>query len=118
MVYKGMMCSDVPNLAVVLGYTNASWTLKCDLINQHVVRLLNYMDTHGYTMCCPRRDPKVQDAPLLDLKSGYVQRALEQFPRQGSVAPWKLYQNYVRDLMLMQRGRIDDPALELSRPNG
>lgn len=117
MVYKGMMCSDVPNLAVVLGYTNASWTLKCDLVNQQVARLLNYMDAHGYTMCCPRRDPSVAEAPLLDLTSGYVQRALDTFPRQGAVAPWKLYQNYVRDLLLMQRGRIDDPALELSRPN-
>lgn len=118
LVYKGMMLSDVPNLALVIGYTNASWTLKCDLINQYVCRLLNFMDERGHTMCCPRlRDDSVEQAPLLDLKSGYVQRALDQFPRQGSVAPWKLYQNYALDLMMVRHGRIDDPALELSRPD-
>ena len=59
LTYKGMMCSDVPNLALAIGYTNASWTLKCDLTSEYVCRLLNYMDAHGYTQCCPRQDRPV-----------------------------------------------------------
>ncbi|HWU86970.1 MAG TPA: NAD(P)/FAD-dependent oxidoreductase [Kofleriaceae bacterium] len=117
MVYKGVMCSDVPNCAFASGYTNASWTLKVDLASAYVCRLLRYMDAHGYTRCCPRRlDPTVEEVPLLDFSSGYVQRALARLPKQGSVAPWRLYQNYALDRMLFEHGRIEDPALELSRP--
>lgn len=114
LVYKGTMCSDVPNLAFALGYTNASWTLKCDLIGRYVCRLLNHMDAHGYTHACPRRGPDVQELPLLDLTAGYVQRALDAFPRQGSVAPWKLHQNYLRDLRMYTRSPVDDPAMEFA----
>ena len=85
MAYKGMMCSDVPNLALAIGYTNASWTLKCDLTCEYVCRLLNHMDARGYTQCAPRQnDPSVTEEPLLDFSSGYIQRAIDQFPRQGS----------------------------------
>ena len=99
MTYKGMMCCDVPYIAVALGYTNASWTLKCDLTSEYVCRLLNFMDQNGYARCTPRRnDPTVQEMPLLDFSSGYVQRSIGQWPRQGSVAPWRLYQNYVRSI--------------------
>jgi len=112
--YKGLMFSGVPNLALSLGYTNASWTLKCDLTSQFVCRLLSYMDEHGLSRAVPRRDPSVPEEPLLDFTSGYVRRAIDTFPRQGAVVPWKLYQNYIRDLWLIRRSRLDAPELELS----
>lgn len=115
MIYKGMMCSDVPNLAFAIGYTNASWTLKVDLTSEYVCRLLNHMRDHGFTTCVPRRDPAVSEAPLMDFTSGYVQRALSEMPRQGSVAPWKLYQNYAFDMMTLRRARLDDGALEFGK---
>jgi cation diffusion facilitator CzcD-associated flavoprotein CzcO len=119
MVYKGVMCSDVPNLAFAAGYTNASWTLKAELSSAYVCRLLQYMDAHGYTVCCPRRvDPSVGEVPIMDLASGYVQRASDQLPKQGTARPWRLYQNYVLDRAMLELGRIEDPALELSRPGG
>ena len=116
MTYKGMMCSDVPNMALAIGYTNASWTLKCDLTSEYVCRLINYMDQHGYTTCCPRKnDPDLKEEPLIDFSSGYIQRAVDKLPRQGSAAPWKLYQNYVLDRIALKHGRLDDKAMEFSR---
>jgi hypothetical protein len=108
-----MMLSDVPNLAFAIGYTNASWTLKCDLTAEYVCRLLNHMDRHGYAECRPRRnDPNLKEEPLIDFSSGYVQRALHALPRQGSVAPWKLHQNYALDRMLLRRSPVDDGAMQ------
>jgi cation diffusion facilitator CzcD-associated flavoprotein CzcO len=116
MSYKGMMYSDVPNLASVFGYTNASWTLKCELTAAYVCRLLNYMDRHGYAQCTPRRrDPSIREEPALSFTSGYVQRALDSLPHQGSKRPWKLYQNYLLDLLTLRFGRMDDGALEFAR---
>jgi cation diffusion facilitator CzcD-associated flavoprotein CzcO len=116
MAFKGMMYSDIPNLASAFGYTNASWTLKCDLVAEHVCRLLNFMRQHGYVQVTPRRhDPSVTEEPVLDLTSGYVRRALPLLPKQGSKAPWRLYQNYVKDLLTFRFGRVDDPALEFRR---
>ncbi|MES2179675.1 MAG: NAD(P)/FAD-dependent oxidoreductase [Gemmatimonadota bacterium] len=112
MSYKGMMLSDVPNLAAALGYTNASWTLKCDLVAQHVCRLLNHMKSRGYAQVTPRRDASVTEEPILDFTSGYVQRALATLPKQGSRVPWKLHQNYMKDLAGLRWGRVADPALE------
>jgi cation diffusion facilitator CzcD-associated flavoprotein CzcO len=116
MNFKGAMFSDVPNLFAVFGYTNASWTLKCDLTCAYVARLINYMDRRGYIACTPRRrDPSVTPEPMLDFSSGYIQRAIDQFPRQGSRKPWKLYQNYVKDLISLRFGSVDDGALEFQR---
>lgn len=113
--YKGMMYSDVPNLAAALGYTNASWTLKCDLTAEHVCRLLNFMDQHGYARCTPRhRDTGEATEPVLNLSSGYVRRALSSLPRQGARAPWRLYQNYIRDLAMLRYGRVDDGEMEFA----
>jgi monooxygenase len=117
MGYKGMMLSGVPNLAVALGYTNASWTLKCDLTCQFVCRLLKHMDARGYRQCTPQnRDPSVTEEPFIDFTSGYVLRAIDKFPRQGSRAPWRLYQNYARDLLAIRFGKLEDGALVLSNP--
>jgi cation diffusion facilitator CzcD-associated flavoprotein CzcO len=116
MTYKGMMLSDVPNMAFALGYTNASWTLKCDLTCEYICRLLNHMDSHGFTQCTPRnRDPSVAEQPMIDFSSGYIQRAIDKFPRQGSKAPWRLYQNYARDIVSLRRGAIEDGAVEFRR---
>ena len=113
LVYKGMMFSDVPNLALAVGYTNASWTLKCDLIAEYVCRLLNHMDHHDYSICAPRvNDRDVGDEPVIDFNSGYVVRALHTLPRQGSKTPWRLHQNYVKDLSLMRYGRLEDGTME------
>jgi monooxygenase len=113
LVYKGMMFSDVPNFAFAIGYTNASWTLKCDLAAEYVCRLLNHMDHYGYSICTPRvNDPDVGDQPVIDFNSGYVLRALHTLPRQGSKTPWRLHQNYVRDLSMMRYGRVEDGAME------
>jgi cation diffusion facilitator CzcD-associated flavoprotein CzcO len=115
LTYKGMMFSDVPNLALATGYTNASWTLKCDLTSEFVCRLINHMDAHGYTQCCPRKnDPSMKELPLLDFTSGYVQRSIAELPKQGSAAPWKLYQNYALDMLLLRYARLRDRAMEFS----
>ncbi|MGO9008011.1 MAG: flavin-containing monooxygenase [Beijerinckiaceae bacterium] len=117
--YKGVMFSDVPNLACAFGYTNASWTLKCDLTSAYISRLINYMDKNGYVQCTPRqRDPSIGQEPLIDFSSGYIRRSIDQFPRQGSKKPWKLYQNYVLDLVSLRFGSIDDGALEFSQRGG
>lgn len=116
MNYKGCMLTGVPNLSFVFGYTNASWTLKADLLCEYVCRLLNYMDKHGYRQVNVRlNDPEVEDLPLLDLTSGYVQRAMERFPRQGSKLPWRLYQNYFFDTAMIRFGAIQDDALEFRK---
>jgi monooxygenase len=113
LVYKGMMFSDVPNLAFAIGYTNASWTLKCDLTSEYVCRLLNYMDHHGHTVCTPRvNDPDIIEEPVIDFNSGYVLRALHMLPHQGSKTPWRLHQNYMKDLSMMRYGRVDDGTMQ------
>ncbi|MGD9629099.1 MAG: flavin-containing monooxygenase [Pyrinomonadaceae bacterium] len=113
MAYKGMMYSDVPNLAQAFGYTNASWTLKCDLTSEYVCRLMKYMDAHGYSSCVPRlTDPTVKPERVLDFNSGYVLRALDSLPSQGSKHPWRLHQNYVKDLAMLRYGKVDDGTME------
>ena len=115
MTYKGMMLSGVPNLALAFGYTNASWTLKCDLTCEYVCRLLNHMEEHGYRQCTARnRDPSIIEEPFVDLTSGYVKRSIEKFPRQGSRAPWRLYQNYALDIISLRFGSVEDEAMEFS----
>ena len=114
MSYRGMMRSGVPNFAVAVGYTNASWTLKCDLTCAYVCRLLNHMEARGYRQCVPRRDPSVAERPFLDFSSGYVLRSLHELPKQGSEAPWRLYQNYPRDIVSLRFGRLEDGVLEFS----
>ncbi|MGB6235739.1 MAG: NAD(P)/FAD-dependent oxidoreductase, partial [Bradyrhizobium sp.] len=113
--YKGMMYSDVPNIASAFGYTNASWTLKCDLTCEYVCRLINYMDRHGYKECRPHNvDPSVAELPALTFTSGYVQRSIAKMPKQGSKRPWRLYQNYALDLVTLRFGKVDDGVMRYS----
>jgi len=116
MAYKGMMLSGVPNLAFTVGYTNASWTLKADLVSGFVCRLLAYMDGNGYDHCVPVNDnPDVTPQPLLDFSAGYVLRSIDQFPRAGSRAPWRLGMSYAHDLVSLRCRKIDDGVLRFSR---
>jgi cation diffusion facilitator CzcD-associated flavoprotein CzcO len=115
--YKGMMYSDVPNLASVFGYTNASWTLRADLICEWVCRLLNKMDEKGMQIATPRvGEAGMATDPWLDFSSGYVQRSLAMLPKQGPQAPWRQNQNYLTDIKEMRRAPIEDEALEFSNP--
>jgi monooxygenase len=116
LAYKGMMLGDVPNLAFTIGYTNASWTLKADLVAEYACRLLNHMDANGYDVCVPHlSDPGVTAEPILDFNSGYVLRSIEDLPKQGSKEPWKLRQNYAVDLRALRYGSLDDGAMQFSR---
>lgn len=114
--YRGMMLSGVPNLAFTVGYSNASWTLKADLVSESVCRVLNYMGAQGFDTVVPREpDPQVQDRPLVKQLSGYVQRGLGHLPRAGSRHPWRLYENYLLDSSLIRRAKIDDGHLRFTR---
>ncbi len=115
--YKGMMYSDVPNLASSFGYTNASWTLKCDLTCEYVCRLSTTWTRPAFVSV--RRAAttrRLGEEPFLDFSSGYVQRTIDKFPKQGSKAPWKLYQNYALDIVSLKFGRVEDGAMEFSNP--
>jgi hypothetical protein len=112
-----MMLEGVPNLALAVGYTNASWTLKCDLTCGYVTRLLNRMHETGLRQCTPRNtDAGITAEPLLGLSSGYVQRSAHKFPKQGSKFPWQVHQSYLRDYRAMKLKGIDDDAMEFSNP--
>ncbi|MGW5670601.1 flavin-containing monooxygenase [Micromonospora sp. NPDC003776] len=106
--YKGMMLSGVPNFAMTIGYTNASWTLKADLVATYVCRLLRHLDATGQQIVTPLAPDTDDLVPIIDLKSGYVLRAVDQLPKQGPRAPWRLHQNYPRDVRLMRRGPLTD----------
>ncbi|TDC81563.1 NAD(P)/FAD-dependent oxidoreductase [Micromonospora sp. KC606] len=113
--YKGMMLSGVPNLALTIGYTNASWTLKADLVATYVCRLLRHLDATGHQIVTPVAPRDGGLAPLIDLTSGYVLRSVDVLPRQGVRAPWRLHQNYPRDVLLMRHGRLVDEGVRFSR---
>jgi monooxygenase len=113
--YKGMMLSGVPNFALTIGYTNASWTLKADLTADYVCRLLNHMAARGHRECRPAPDaPGVTRQPLINLASGYVQRSIQDFPSQGSTRPWRVHQNYALDVLDFRRGDLDDGVMRFA----
>lgn len=119
MTYKGMMLEGLPNAAVAVGYTNASWTLKCELTCDYVARLLNHMRDTGARQCMAvNRDPSVVSAPLMPLSSGYIQRAAHAFPRQGPHFPWQVYQSYLRDYRAMKLRSVVDDTMVFSNPTG
>ena len=110
------MYNDVPNLAASFGYTNASWTLKCDLTCEYVCRLLNHMDKTATVSATPRVvAEEIEPDPFLNFTSGYVLRAIDQMPKQGKAAPWKLHQNYALDLMGLRFGKLDDGVMEFAK---
>jgi monooxygenase len=115
--YKGMMLSGVPNLAFTIGYTNASWTLKADLVAGYVCRLVQQMDSAGTAICVPRPPAASEPSdPIIDLKAGYVLRSVDTLPRQGARPPWRLHQNYLRDVRVLRHGPLDDGLEFRARP--
>lgn len=116
--YKGMMFSDVPNLTYTFGYTNASWTLKADLVATYVCRLLNTMKKRGMRQATPHNDdPTMAVEPFVDFSSGYIQRAADRLPKQGTKKPWRLNQNYALDVLALKFGSVDD-SMTFSNPVG
>jgi monooxygenase len=114
--YKGVMLSGIPNYAFTVGYTNASWTLRADLVDTYVCRLLNHMDQNGYQVVTPLAPPAGSPTrPLLDLSSGYIQRGAPALPKQGPAAPWRIHQNYLRDRPILRRAPIEDKGVRFSR---
>ena len=113
--YKGLMLSGVPNFAFAMGYTNASWTLRCDLASRYVCRVLEHLEEGGYDTVTPLPPPDAARLPLLDLTSGYVQRAVAMLPKQGVREPWRVRQNYRYDRRVMMRGAIHDNGVRWSR---
>lgn len=112
MYYKGAMVEDVPNFAMVFGYTNSSWTLKADLIGDYIARLLRFMHSRQYQQCTPRnQDKTIEPLPFIQMSSGYIQRAVNRIPRQGDRAPWRLYQNYIKDWWQFKKHELDDGIL-------
>ncbi len=115
-IYKSMMVSGVPNFAFALGYTNNAWTLKVDLVSDHLCRLLAHMDRHGYATVTPDADdPTLTGRPFLDMDTAYINRAMHLFPRQGSHGPWTVDQNYALDRARLRTGPVEDPALQFTR---
>ncbi|MFG3701079.1 flavin-containing monooxygenase [Micromonospora sp. NPDC047620] len=112
--YKGMMLSGVPNFAMTIGYTNASWTLKADLVATYVCRLLRHLDRTGHQVVTPLPPPDGELRPIIDLTAGYVLRSVDALPKQGDRAPWRLHQNYPRDVLLMRHGRLTDSGVRFS----
>ena len=113
--YKGMMLSDVPNFFFATGYTNASWTLKCDLTSEYVCRLINYMDRKQQQRCVPRTgDMSFNRVMSIGLESGYIKRSIDKFPKEGAVAPWKLHQSYFLDLFQLRYGSLKSKHMEFS----
>ena len=118
MAYKGMMLSGVPNFVFTVGYTNASWTLKADLVSEYLVRILRHLDSTGARVFEPHRDPSVGAEPFLDFAAGYVLRSVDDFPRQGDRAPWRLRQNYLRDVLGLRHGKVTDDSMSFSGHRG
>ncbi len=117
LTYKGMMLEGVPNMAIAIGYTNASWTLKCDLTCDYVCRLLNHMHEHGLTQCVPRNSGAVVGSePILGLTSGYIQRSVHLLPKQGASDPWRVHQSYLRDYRALKMSEVDDSIMEFTGP--
>lgn len=114
MLYQGVMLSDVPNMALIIGYINASWTLKVDIAAEYICRLLNYMDQHGYDEVIPEGDATelLEDTVMGSLTSGYIARAADVMPKQGKHAPWKVSNNYLADRKELKTASFEDGVLK------
>ncbi len=115
LTYKGMMLEGVPNLAFAIGYTNASWTLKCDLTCEYVTRLLNHQRETGQRQCVAcNNGTATSDGPFLGLSAGYIMRAADRVPQQGSKHPWRVYQSYLQDYRALKRSQVTDDTMVFS----
>jgi monooxygenase len=116
--YKGVMFSGIPNFAVTFGYTNASWTLKADLSTEYICRVLNHMKATGTDYAVAIPGANITPEIWFDLSSGYVQRGQSMMPKQGNEMPWKIFQNYAKDITLYKRNPVDDGVLQFKRAGG
>jgi cation diffusion facilitator CzcD-associated flavoprotein CzcO len=117
MIYKGMMIGGVPNLSYVIGYNNASWTLKADLSSAHACRIINYMNRRNYVTARPKLDSdEMSEGNFFGLTSGYLTRAQATVPKQGVRHPWKVHHNYARDYASLKLGKVDDGVLQFTGP--
>jgi len=110
-MHRGTMLSGIPNLAVIIGYTNITWTLKCELTLKYIMKLLNHMDSNEYTVCTPQASPNLKKEPLFNLNSGYISRVQDKLPHQGNQKEWKLHQNYFKDKKTFRNASLDDESL-------
>lgn len=117
MLYKGIMVSDVPNMAMIIGYINASWTLKVDIAADYICRLINYMDKNGYDQVIAQGDQTelMEDTVMGSLSSGYIARAADVMPKQGKHAPWNVTNNYLADRKILKHARFDDNVLKFQK---
>ena len=117
MLYRGIMVSDIPNMALIIGYINASWTLKVDIAAEYICRLLNYMDQQGYAQVIPQGDQSelLQDTVMGSLSSGYIARAADVMPKQGKHAPWKVSNNYLADRKELKQASFEDGVLKFRK---
>jgi monooxygenase len=112
--YKAMMLSGIPNFAFAIGYTNASWTLKVDLVCEHVCRLLAHMDATGTDVFTPVQAGELELRPLMDFQAGYVKRAVAVFPKQATTEPWTVSMSYAADRKRLIDSPVTDPSLMFS----
>ena len=117
MLYQGIMVSDVPNMAMIIGYINASWTLKVDIAAEYICRLINYMDKNGYDEVIAQGDQTelMEDTVMGSLSSGYIARAADVMPKQGKHAPWNVTNNYLADRKILKNARFDDGVLKFEK---
>lgn len=117
MLYKGVMVSDVPNMAMIIGYINASWTLKVDVAADYICRLLKYMDSKGLSEVIPQGDQTqlMDDTVMGSLSSGYIARAAHVMPKQGKSAPWKVSNNYLADRKELKNASFEDGVLQFKK---
>jgi cation diffusion facilitator CzcD-associated flavoprotein CzcO len=118
LAYKGMMLEGVPNAAMAVGYSNASWTLKTELTCDYVARLLNHMRERGARVAAPMNgDGQAAGGSVFGLQSGYLLRVADRLPKEGTKFPWQVHHNYIRDYQVMKRGAIDDGTMVFSSPD-
>src|ERR1700743_4030247 len=106
------MVEGIPNMTFASGYTNASWTLKCEMTARYTCRIINYMAQNGFKRCMPvQHDPELKLRPLLDFRPGYVMRIIDTLPKMGNKKPWLIQQNYFYDKKMFEKGALDDGIL-------
>jgi cyclohexanone monooxygenase len=120
MLYQGIMVSDVPNMAMIIGYINASWTLKVDIAADYICRLINYMDKNGYDQVIAQGDQTelMEDTVMGSLSSGYIARAADVMPKQGKHAPWNVTNNYLADRKVLKNAKFEDSVLKFQKHTG
>jgi cation diffusion facilitator CzcD-associated flavoprotein CzcO len=114
-IYKNVMVEGMPNAGMIFGYTNISWTLKVDIASEYLCRLFNHMDRHGYQVAVPRdtEHSRGEETVLGSLNAGYIKRAEDRLPRQGTRGPWQASQDYLKDVKILRFDPIEDGYLEL-----